>query len=190
MQAIDTFYNDHFFRSRLEARWAVYFDSLKEKWEYEPEGFIPENGVKYLPDFYIPSLDSYVEVKPSINLEEGDMDGILKLYKDDFENKWKPFSKNKKLLLAVGLPHASSMWLLDINFKHDEMMMVYPFAYLEKESYGNFYYSNYLDKFETKKLNFEMFGKFHEYWSDEIIKESLETHKDKDAVSFHCWGLN
>ena len=141
MQPIDTFYNDHFFRSRLEARWAVYFDSLKQKWEYEPEGFILENGVKYLPDFFIPKLDAYVEVKPSINLEEGDMDGILKLYKDDFENKWKPFSKNKKLLLAVGLPHASSMWLLDINFKHNEMMMVYPFAYLEKESYGNFYYS-------------------------------------------------
>jgi hypothetical protein len=63
----------------------------------------------------------------------------------------------------------------------------YPSDY---DLYGNFYYSNYLDKFETKKLNFEMFGKFHEYWSDEIIKESLETHKDKDAVSFHCWGLN
>jgi hypothetical protein len=63
----------------------------------------------------------------------------------------------------------------------------YPSDY---DLYGNFYYSNYSDKFETKKLNFEMFGKFFEYWSDEIIKELLETHKDKDAVSFHCWGIN
>jgi hypothetical protein len=143
MQAIDTFYSDHFFRSRLEARWAVYFDSLKQKWEYEPEGFVLENGVKYLPDFYIPELDTYVEVKPSINLEQGDMDGILNLYKDDFENKWKPFSKNKKLLLAVGVPHATSMWLLfnDESYDNDGTTLVLPFAYLQSNRYGKFWYT-------------------------------------------------
>ena len=142
MQAIDTFYKDHFFRSRLEARWAVYFDSLKQKWEYEPEGFILENGVKYLPDFFIPELDAYVEVKPSINLEQNDLKGILDLYKYDLEYKWKPFSKNKKLLIAIGLPHAHTMWLLsDLNDDDYKIIEVIPFAYLEKESYGNFYYS-------------------------------------------------
>lgn len=144
MKAIDTFYKDHFFRSRLEARWAVFFDSLKEKWEYEPEGFVLENGVKYLPDFYIPSLDSYVEVKPSINLEQYDLDGILDLYKYDLENKWKPFSKNKKLLIAIGLPHAKCMWLL-VNekcYSHDGMLMVLPFAYLKSERYAQYWYSS------------------------------------------------
>ena len=142
MQAIDTFYKDHFFRSRLEARWAVYFDSLKQKWEYEPEGFILENGVKYLPDFFIPELDAYVEVKPSINLEQDDMYGILDLYKNDFENKWKPFSKNKNLLIAIGLPHAHTMWLLNDFDDHDyKIIEVIPFAYLMKSSYGPFFYS-------------------------------------------------
>ena len=143
MQAIDTFYKDHFFRSRLEARWAVFFDSLKEKWEYEPEGFLLENGVKYLPDFYIASLDSYVEVKPSINIEQDDMYGILDLYKYDLENKWKPFSKNKNLLIAIGTPHAKCMWLLlnEKCYSHDGMLMVIPFAYLRKESYGQYWHS-------------------------------------------------
>ncbi len=142
MQAIDTFYNDHLFRSRLEARWAVYFDSLIQKWEYEPEGFILQNGVKYLPDFFIPELDTYVEVKPSINLVQDDMNSILDLYKYDLEYKWKPFSKYKKLLIAIGLPHARGMWLLtDLHDDDYEMIEVIPFAYLMKKSYGNFFYS-------------------------------------------------
>jgi len=56
--------------------------------------------------------------------------------------------------------------------------------------YGNFYYVNYPDKFETKVLNFNMSGRSNFYWSDNEIKELLNTHKDKDAISFHCWGLN
>ena len=98
---------------------------------------------KYLPDFYIPILDSYVEVKPSINLEQDDMYGILDLYKYDLENKWKPFSKNKNLLIAIGTPHAKCMWLLlnEKCYSHDGMLMVIPFAYLMKSSYGKYWYS-------------------------------------------------
>ena len=35
--ALPTKYAGIQFRSRLEARWAVFFDALKIKWEYEPE---------------------------------------------------------------------------------------------------------------------------------------------------------
>lgn len=50
---IETVYNGYRFRSRLEARWAVFFDSLGVKYEYEPEGFnIPGVG-NYLPDFRV-----------------------------------------------------------------------------------------------------------------------------------------
>jgi hypothetical protein len=63
----------------------------------------------------------------------------------------------------------------------------YPSDY---DLYGNFYYVNYPDKFETKILNFNMSGRSNFYWSDNEIKELLNTHKDKDAISFHCWGLN
>jgi hypothetical protein len=53
MKAINTQYKGYNFRSRLEARWAVFFDALGLKWEYEPEGFEFEDGSRYLPDFKV-----------------------------------------------------------------------------------------------------------------------------------------
>ncbi len=64
IKPIETIYNGYRFRSRLEARWAVFFDVLGVKYEYEPEGFEISNGVNYLPDFYLPEMETYVEVKP------------------------------------------------------------------------------------------------------------------------------
>lgn len=63
IKAIETQYNGLRFRSRLEARWAVFFDKLGIKYQYEPEGFELTNGVRYLPDFYLPESDSFFEVK-------------------------------------------------------------------------------------------------------------------------------
>ena len=50
---IETEYNGYLFRSRLEARWAVFFDALGVDYEYEPEGFKLPSGDCYLPDFRI-----------------------------------------------------------------------------------------------------------------------------------------
>jgi hypothetical protein len=63
IKAIETIYNGYRFRSRLEARWAVFFDKLGLKYEYELEGYELDNGKKYLPDFYLPDLRLHVEVK-------------------------------------------------------------------------------------------------------------------------------
>lgn len=65
IKAITTVYRGYKFRSRLEARWAVFFDALGVEWEYEPEGFILEDGTPYLPDFYTPFFGggAYFEVK-------------------------------------------------------------------------------------------------------------------------------
>lgn len=72
IKAIQTKYKGYHFRSRLEARWAVFFDALGIEWEYEPEGFELSDGTRYLPDFWLASHNpkskgSYVEVKPSGN---------------------------------------------------------------------------------------------------------------------------
>ena len=78
MKAIETVYNGYRFRSRLEARWAVFFDALGVKYEYEPEGFELANGMRYLPDFLLHDViprfaqgdtkqDLYVEVKGTPN---------------------------------------------------------------------------------------------------------------------------
>lgn len=67
MKAIETKYKGYRFRSRLEARWAVFFDALGIKWEYEPEGFDLGGGCHYLPDFKTTSptgLVAWYEVKP------------------------------------------------------------------------------------------------------------------------------
>jgi len=66
IQAIETTYNGYRFRSRLEARWAVFFDAIGQEYEYEPEGFELMSG-RYLPDFCFGRDSKYpqwVEVKP------------------------------------------------------------------------------------------------------------------------------
>lgn len=61
--AIETRYKGSRFRSRLEARWAVFFDTLGVVWEYEREGFELEGVGRYLPDFWLPHLEAWFEVK-------------------------------------------------------------------------------------------------------------------------------
>lgn len=68
MKAIETRYKGYRFRSRLEARWAVFFDALGVKYEYESEGF-DLDGQWYLPDFWVPEWDCWVEIKPAISNE-------------------------------------------------------------------------------------------------------------------------
>jgi hypothetical protein len=77
--AIETQYAGHLFRSRLEARWAVFFDSLGIEWKYEQEGYEVE-GYRYLPDFFLPRGNVWVEVK-------GDPSGL----RNDFQRMRKVF---------------------------------------------------------------------------------------------------
>jgi hypothetical protein len=61
--ALPTIYKGHEFRSRLEARWAIFFDCMGWKWEYEPEAVQTRHG-GYLVDFWLPAHEVYAEVKP------------------------------------------------------------------------------------------------------------------------------
>lgn len=75
LKAINTMYQGRRFRSRLEARWAIFFDAIDVGWEYEVEGF-EISDTKYLTDFKISSfganrVDAYIEIKPNApTLEE------------------------------------------------------------------------------------------------------------------------
>lgn len=64
IKAIETKYKGYKFRSRLEARWAVFFDALGVQWEYEKEGYDLGDAGYYLPDFWLPETKSYLEIKP------------------------------------------------------------------------------------------------------------------------------
>lgn len=64
IKAIETVYNGYRFRSRLEARWAVFFDAMGIKWQYEAEGYDLGDLGWYLPDFWLPDHKWHAEVKP------------------------------------------------------------------------------------------------------------------------------
>ena len=59
--------NNIYFRSSWEANVARYYNHKNIKWKFEPKQFIFENAddgiVSYTPDFYLPELDKWVEVK-------------------------------------------------------------------------------------------------------------------------------
>ena len=63
IKPVETLYAGVRFRSRLEARWAVFFTAAGIPWEYEPERYALSDGRWYIPDF---RLDGriFAEVKP------------------------------------------------------------------------------------------------------------------------------
>lgn len=97
MKVIQTRYAGCHFRSRLEARYAVFLDQLDIKWEYEPEGFDLFTGW-YLPDFLLPDIGrrgSWLEIK---------RDSIPGMSNDD--PRWTEMSvvTGKPVFVAHGLP--------------------------------------------------------------------------------------
>lgn len=82
IKAIETKYKGYRFRSRLEARWAVFFDNLGVKWEYEPEGFETDAGW-YLPDFWLPESKTWLEIKGG-EVSKADMVKPVALSKETF----------------------------------------------------------------------------------------------------------
>lgn len=62
IKAIPTEYSGTRFRSRLEARYAKKFDFYGIVWAYEVEGY-EYDGIRYLPDFYLPAMNILLEVK-------------------------------------------------------------------------------------------------------------------------------
>jgi len=101
LKPIETHYKGYRFRSRLEARWAVFFDAMGFDWVYEPEGFVLKDGTWYLPDFQIERpYGPYVEVKPyQLSTEE--------------RRKAESFSNHKAIILAVGEPRPIGYEILE-----------------------------------------------------------------------------
>lgn len=96
IKAIDTSYRGYLFRSRLEARHAVYFDELNVEWLYENEGYELGNGERYLPDFYFPEYNMFAEVKP-----------VPFTYKEHSRCKRLAVKTQKIVIELVGLPNTN-----------------------------------------------------------------------------------
>lgn len=96
-----TLYSGIRFRSRLEARWAKFFDAIGREWVYEPQ--VPElAGMQYQPDFL--TTKSYsdgltlIEVKPQVDAAE-----TVRLMRDE---KWHQVANRTKsnFVLLFGTP--------------------------------------------------------------------------------------
>ena len=104
MKPIETIYKGYKFRSRLEARWAVFFDQLGLQWDYEPEGYDLGDGIFYLPDFRVkyPGINNkdsnfqWFEVKGDISkLSIKECEKIIK------------FGSNEQITILDGVPRTT-----------------------------------------------------------------------------------
>lgn len=76
--AIETKWRGFRFRSRTEARWAVFLEAYGARWEYEPESVRLSDGRLYLPDFRVRlecGRDFWLEVKPETGCSSTELDG-------------------------------------------------------------------------------------------------------------------
>ena len=101
---IPTIYKGINFRSRLEARWAMFFDSLKLKWYYEYQGFQIKD-VWYVPDFLVVTPSGYeywIEIKPVTIKNNYKFDIFKKSLETESEKS--EFAYNPRCFLASGDP--------------------------------------------------------------------------------------
>lgn len=70
MEPIPTHYDGYYFRSRLEARWAVFFNTLGIRYDYEKQGYTLADGTWYLPDFWLSEQECWIEIKGQEPTEE------------------------------------------------------------------------------------------------------------------------
>jgi len=150
IKPIETFYHGYRFRSRLEARWAVFFDALNVRFEYEPEGFDLGNGEYYLPDFRVKCwgdrgsifeepYDLYIEVKG--RMTEDDANKIRKFAKDpnvghlpiwEQADEYERLMNEKNMVLIVGnIPEEGCAYDARELGAYDPMngIKIYPYNY-------------------------------------------------------------
>lgn len=176
IRAIETPYDGCRFRSRLEARWAVFFNAAGIEYQYEPEGFVLSDGSWYLPDFYLPNVilrdgskGLWVEVKGQNPVPETDLRKV-----EAFLGKYVEFGDNgvtgellyKNPIIVVGFPPKS--WV-DIAYENDPVFWAMPtlygptpVAFYKDESAGNTklldVYS--MDRWESQPEGFDHFDRF------------------------------
>lgn len=137
INAIETNYAGCRFRSRLEARWAVFFDHLGIRWEYEPQGFELtwrlHNGADtplwYLPDFYLPDERLWVEVKGGWSPAECDRfcNAAASLSSADRGGCGGDGAGNDVLVLGP-VPRPEQRWSPWLLHMHKGSLEVYPWA--------------------------------------------------------------
>ena len=138
---IPTRYKGYHFRSRLEARWAVFFNTLGIKWEYELDGYVvgpPHDRQLYLPDFWLPGENCWAEVKGPLDSAD-----IAKMYYGSIPEYGLPGNKHGiRLLLLGSIPNpgvSDHVWHHTIaycTYTHDSVPALSPGLYSRSVAFG------------------------------------------------------
>jgi hypothetical protein len=102
IKAIETRAYGRLFRSRTEARWAVAFTEADISWQYELEGFDLGDAGFYLPDFWLPQVNMWAEVKPNRPTDQE----IIKAHALVKQS-------GNPCLLLIGQPAAHAYWAIE-----------------------------------------------------------------------------
>lgn len=106
-RALPTWHDGVKYRSRLEARWSVFFKAIGTKAVYEPQGFVTD-GTAYLPDFLIFAASGplWAEIKPEWGVDP------------DGEERWRKFAGQRphprlsRSVLMAGQPSIEGPFLV------------------------------------------------------------------------------
>lgn len=120
IRPIETHYKGYRFRSRLEARWAVFFDAIGATWEYEPEGFVLEDGTYYLPDFLLHNVggrgdefddDLWIEVKGNMSNDDKHKIELFGIHDIEYDSNYHYTGRHKghRLLVVGQIPRGDEM---------------------------------------------------------------------------------
>ena len=166
MKSINTYYNGNYYRSRLEARWAYFFDSIGVKYLYEPEGFKSKDGECYLPDFYLPETylrSGYNDPTPPIDYKN--FDESYKIWQEAWEMQ---YDKGPKPGVYIEIKHEhynegdfSKEWF-DKNlvlFCGQPINVIWGYNYEDKGYQISPWWDNYMlfwicEKCKTTKIEF------------------------------------
>lgn len=179
-----TTYKNIKFRSKLETKWAVFFDCMDMKYEYEPHIF-DLGGVRYLPDFYLPDF-GYAEVK----YKGGDFSKPEKFVEVTKESIWlcegTPEAKVYDLLywddIQVMRTKVTPLW----DQGYSDNRFFYDPGYEDKDGYHDEDFCDmnpeYMEaveaanncKFRKRRLKDEYIGQ-HQYCAMRKFKQSLTT---------------
>ena len=197
MKAIETCYNGYRFRSRLEARWAVFFDALGVKYEYEPEGFELDDGTWYLPDFRVKCygkrgdfdnepFDLYIEVKGRMTEEDAHkiraFSRTVDFWDTEHENSY--YENIVPVLIVGSIPDARNVYDVtdsDCLGNYDRMdgVEIYPYNY---ETIDGDYFAAY--PAATKDGHFYLMGDDSNYINSWDLDRVLRAYNKAKAARF------
>lgn len=190
LRAIQTYYKGYKFRSRLEARWAVFFDACGVDWEYEPEGYALGNGIYYLPDFLLHGVagrtggtsgELYVEVKG--NMTKTDADKINAFVEAGTEYDAEGYPVIHTPVLIVGrIPDGDTIDAIT-RFAEDEAYStgIRPYAFNFETVDGDYFAAH---PGINRNGQFELFGDDSGYLDDRDDVSTLAAYRKAKQARF------